>query len=266
VQTSSIVTHRTLGPKDRAGIQELAANIKKHGLRRPILVRDDMSLIDGLRRLEAVKSLNRSEIEATVSDDLDEVLRIVESVHGDGGEDPHTITPRRMYEFQLTFSEMAKDRNREIRARGLWRSENRPADMPELGPLRVRVARALNMPYEGFISRVSKVYRQADKGNALAKELVVRLDAGEITIAQAYRTLEQERLNGVVADVDEQRHMVEMAVRNLDIVIKGLRKLKVPTNLPPEELSPLVEQLRTHRSNLTVMVSTLTRELREINE
>jgi len=50
------------------GIEELAFSIEQIGLLNPITLTEDHTLVAGLHRLEAVKSLGWSEIECTISD------------------------------------------------------------------------------------------------------------------------------------------------------------------------------------------------------
>lgn len=62
----------TVNPGRRAvsqdGIEELAFSIEQIGLLHPITLTEDRTLVAGLHRLEAVKSLGWSEIECTISD------------------------------------------------------------------------------------------------------------------------------------------------------------------------------------------------------
>ena len=67
VQISEIKINAGRREADPESVQELADSISKVGLLNPITVDQEHTLIAGLHRLEAAKSLGWTEIECTVS-------------------------------------------------------------------------------------------------------------------------------------------------------------------------------------------------------
>lgn len=83
---------------DDEGIDELAANIRRHGVKEPILVigREEY-VLDGVRRVAAMRKLGRENIPAFVSDDMfDVAIRMYET------HQPDDLTPKRRVEIVAT--------------------------------------------------------------------------------------------------------------------------------------------------------------------
>ena len=94
----AIVTDRKLEPGDDC--QDLVADIKTNGLRHPILVDENLRLLDGLRRLQAFKESN--EVPVVISDNIPDTMAYLKQVE-------HQAKPGRVWRL---FSDLDEQRAR----------------------------------------------------------------------------------------------------------------------------------------------------------
>lgn len=182
--------------KDTGGIDDLATDIKEHGLINPVSVMDcgdgSFQLIAGLRRLKACKSLGHTEIRTSVLSPIaaDELLKMeyAENVQ----RLDFSIAERLEYAQKIKAVEQAKARERKaMYARDGYRNRNQvPAiwPEPERGETRDFVAEK-----SGFSSTTQM--RRAVVVAAECPELLDKIDAGETTIYRAYKQV----VNGLIA-------------------------------------------------------------------
>lgn len=257
VSIDAIVTDRVI--KDTVGLPSLAARMRE-GNYTPILVRTDMTLIDGLRRIAAAKSLGWEEIDAVVTDNVYEVKEYLHQIHG--GVMPH---PRRLYEFYPVIRVLIQDHYRTIRRSSRWRVEDRGEANPSFRSTEFYVY-ALNIPYGHFLTRVNRLYKGVEAGEELAIDLAKKVDAGEIALGTAASVMEtRTKVPGSLTPA-EQKFMLDQSIRSLSMVAKTLKKLGGKNKIQPEEFAPLLERLLIERSEVYGIISKLAREARRSNE
>lgn len=254
VTIDEIVTDRVLSNEE--GLDDLAASIKKSDLTEPILLTEEMILIDGLRRIEAHKRLGRTVIEAYVSDSPLEIFSRLEKIHK-GVQ----LNPRRIYEFHLVLRPVFARYKESLRAQGRWHhSKRRPEEiMARYGDI---TAKALNLPYSAYIQRINRLYSQLDIDNPLAVKAIQLMEAGELSPSGAADMVDGKyNLSGDITSLSEQRQVLRGAVRNLSGIIKALQMLGSPIKLPYDELGPIKNQILAVYKQLGVVNRLLNREL-----
>lgn len=70
----STISGQDREPSPRDDSDGLLQDMKQHGQRTPILVRNDLRLIDGLRRIRVLKQFGQNKVEAFVADSWSEVV------------------------------------------------------------------------------------------------------------------------------------------------------------------------------------------------
>jgi len=171
--------------KDPGGIEELAVDIKKHGLINPITVmkcdEGKYQLIAGLRRLEASKSLGCTDIRATVLSPMaaDELLSMeyAENVQ----RRDFTVAEQLEYADKIKVIEQAKARERMSKYARNGEVNEGSVDWhyPEKGRANEVIAKRA-----GFTSCTQ--YERAEAVAAKRPDLLEKIDTGEATIYGAY--------------------------------------------------------------------------------
>ena len=182
--------------KDTGDIDALAADIQKHGLINPITVMDCQNgryqLIAGLRRLEAAKKVQMSELRATVLSPMQaEEMLALEFAENEQRLN-FTTAERLEYAEKIKAIEQAKARERmALGGKGgllvdesIEEGKRKRAYLPE-SQSRERIAHRV-----GFTSS-----RQMERAGIVAEkrpELLPKIDSGETTIFGAYNQTVKE--------------------------------------------------------------------------
>lgn len=243
---------RVLGDDD---ISELADDIEANGLKFPILVNGDYELIDGLRRLEAVASTGATTIEAYVTNNAYEMFEILTPLQM--GLDLEK-RPRRFVRLYNDLRAAHKNTRAEMQRTGRWNKSKRLATDPPKMDFRKSVKESLHIPhYDQHLERLARVYRAAEMGAPTAMELIRQLDDGLIDTSSAVngwlgpKRAPRELL---VSTSDEQLSVLAGGVRQLSVVVRGLRKLHTPLEVPANELEAIAKTIRGVRTELFTLL------------
>lgn len=254
VSLGAIETERTL--TDTGDLTALA-NRMRRGNYQPILVFGDMTLIDGLRRIEAAKLLGWGEIDAVVTYDIFEIRDHLQEAHRAG-----MPSPRRVYEFYPTLKKVLNHYLRRLKQEHQWLKRDNPAKRISSGQF---YTESLNVPYGHYVIRVNWLYRAADSGDSFAKDLVLQVEAGEMQPGTAFNHMEKRtRAKNPAPPPAEQQTIIEEAVRALAMVNRALKRIEGTLKIPSG--SPLIEQLRTQRTEVYSTIGRLIKEARQSNE
>ena len=176
--------------KDPGDLTELADDLRKHGLINPITVMDCQNgtyqLIAGLRRLEAAKLIQMSELRATLLSPMqaEELLEI--EIAENEQRLNFTTAERLEYAEKIKAIEQAKARERQLAP---LRKGSESANSPVV---RICAQRGNGKSREAIAQRVGFTSsRQMERAGIVAEkqpELLTKIDSGEITISGAYKT------------------------------------------------------------------------------
>ena len=177
--------------KDNGGLEELANDIREHGLINPITVMEQTEggyvLIAGLRRLKAMELLGAKEIRATVMTALEAAEMLMLEIAENEQRKEFTVSEKLAFAEKLKAVEAEKARVRKS-AGGKGGLDQDVANWPHLqeqGRSRDIVAQKA-----GFTSTTQM--RRAQAVSEGRPDLMEQVDKGEKSISGAYSDMQRE--------------------------------------------------------------------------
>lgn len=218
----------------------------------PILVREDMVLVDGLRRLNWYAEHGIEEIPAIVTSDWPTLVAEIARQHRG-----RTVTYRRMYEFGREL--MAEIGNRWAKEVSRIRRKSdgtfAPGGKSGVFSARKELIAALNATshvYQDVIYLYSRAYSGQDDR---AYDIALQVDSGELSPDQGSRKHRMpHNLIGHVTNVAEQRRILERGVAGAEAHVQALRKLGFPLSLSFEEVSTARKALEGVSREMTQLI------------
>lgn len=261
---SDLVMNRTLAPGD--DVSELAAHIQDSGLKFPILVSPrDNTVIDGLRRVEAVRLLGNETIDAVIPSTLREALdHLAATLAFTKFQRP--VGPRRMAQTKrdivpVVYFERA-NLNRGVPVRAGTRPRGSVGDQSL-----IILARMFGVTKStlGVIGRVFAL-EGTDPPGFVPGELQDMLDGverGEVRPGSIINRLQQKRLfKGDIRAPQDQRDAMKVAMASLNGVLHGIGNLgPLSTKLTTKELQDLRASLVRLRQFNNQIINALNEEI-----
>jgi DNA topoisomerase VI subunit B len=238
--------------EDDPVVETLIENMAKFGQRVPILVipsGSDFELVDGLRRLEALRAMDEKYADVVVATELQQALENLEQAHLDP---PDRI--RRVWEIRQAIDHLVEDYNAQIRRRP------RPVDgrrvVAKAERLRGQFARAF-----GGLRSLDKIlvaYRAAERGSPEARRIVARMEKYNIRspYTKTIRKKGREKFAGSITGPKAQLDLLEALVRSINNSVSAAWKLG-PPKLSPEELKKFTRQLSVSRHQMSKIIRLL---------
>lgn len=256
-------------------VEPLPDGLPKQAYTRPVILRYDHVLVDGLRRLRRAEARGDTEIQAVIAGDY---LSLMAEVKRQNAAVSNQILPRRAYEF---YKETMVQGNRWSRTlnNGGWDTlpdghrVRRPAKAePNDREGNVGSARALLVEALGAISNtgfkhIIFVYNRADTGDKHAQKLVALVDEGILTPQQArHQCIHPNGMRGHVVDVAEQQRVLERGSAGLAAQVAALVKLGSPIRIPADEVERHYDTLFAARGRLSSLMNGLRKVIKEARE
>ncbi len=263
VDIGSIKIKRALHPLED-GIPALAEHIKKHGQKVPIALSQTFELIDGLRRIEALKLLGHDTAAAVICESLEDIT--AELSRSRQGILYRAPTPRRIWEINESCAPYVQRRLREQRKslRGLPQHSRMPVRQKSARDLLVE---ALGFNSDSYIGESIHVWNVAmnpdDHRYEMARDLADRVERGEITLHAVRNRMERAAMfSGDVLTPGEQRNMLKAFIMNLRAVILAAQRMG-PLNpkVSKEELRGYLKQIKDLNRELYIFAKTLEQEI-----
>ena len=264
VRLADIIIDRKLVAGD--DISGLAKHIQATGLEVPVLLTDEMELIDGLRRLEAVRSSGATVIEAFIVSkysDACSVLALATSFRVEAQE----LTPLRIWQLSQFARELAERERSEALTGRRKGSPSRGRSKEQKDHRRKELSTALGFKSQGRVQAICYVYRAAtyDKSarGDLARELLPQLEAGAspYILAEMVSGRDTRKLYGDIVKASEQRESLRIAVSELNGIARGLLAIGPPNpSLSREEVEQYVKGLVDARTKISRFISLFRRE------
>jgi hypothetical protein len=252
VSIDAIKTDRVITDTD--GLPGLSA-MMENGDYTAILLQGDMTLIDGLRRIEAAKLLGWGEVDAIVTDDIYEIREYLHEAHSEG-----MPKPRRIYEFYPILKKLISDHQTNLKRTSAWPLKSRSGDQPKITAEDFYVY-TLKLPYGHYMFRTRRLFDLAKEGDEACIDLAKKVEAGEMMPGTAFNIIETKFKGGTSTLAPaEQRIVLEESIRSLSMVTKMLNRLGGKVKIPKADLNPLIEELKTQRGVLYTMISRLAKE------
>jgi len=255
-QVISIDEIKTDREEDPTWIEELADDIRDVGLLVPILVTEDLVLVDGLRRIKAHSLLGATSITAVVAETYEEAIANLKLAHEGRG----MVGPIRGWEIFSALEPLRKIRTSMLRSRYTRVPIKMRGTVPKETKSRELIEGALN---DYNIMKYALINRTAESGDAFAQEMLKLMNAGEFPVSTAISRLEDERWRstGDIRSKTDQRALFESASRGLTGIVTAAEKLALPIKIPHDELAEYMRHIRGARGKLTSFINLVQKEL-----
>ncbi len=244
-----------------AEIEALAVSIRDGGMKHPILViPSDLGnyiVVDGLNRIKAASKLGLVTIEATVTENLEQACRLLEKANA-----KQDVLPYRVWEISRAVEPLLlKRRDETVKLRKSGNTGPRLTGM-EL------IAKALRVRNGQWLKILRELYRMAEEVEAT--EIMSKVDTGELSVHSA-RPIMKRLAQGATlqqpatpAATKDQLLLLGNVSRNLGTTLKALQGAVESLVVTPEELAPIVSDLRKHRTLLYRIVHIMEKEVKDV--
>ena len=188
--------------KDNGGLEELANDIREHGLINPITVMEQTEggyvLIAGLRRLKAMERMGAKEIRATVMTALEADEMLMLEIAENEQRKEFTVSEKLAFAEKLKAVEAEKAKQRQIRKSSNFVVANRP---PQTKHAETGKARDIVAQKAGFTSTTQM--RRAQAVSESRPDLMEQVDKGEKSISGAYSDMQRGTTGGEKPKTDD---------------------------------------------------------------
>ena len=188
--------------KDNSGLDELAGDIREHGLINPITVMEQSEggyvLIAGLRRLKAMERMGAKEIRATVMTALEADEMLMLEIAENEQRKEFTVSEKLAFAEKLKAVEAEKAKQRQIRKSSNFVVANRP---PQTKHAETGKARDIVAQKAGFTSTTQM--RRAQAVSESRPDLMEQVDKGEKSISGAYSDMQRGTTGGEKPKTDD---------------------------------------------------------------
>lgn len=251
VPIDSIVTYRTLDLDD--DISALAGHIRDSGLQIPVLVNQDYELIDGLRRIAAVRSLGNTTIEATAVTLYGPAATWIERARVHGVE-AKPLTPRRIWELYETVKPLiSMSRSQQMRGTNHGRGVHIDG--------RGTFLAATGIESESYFQAVTQLYRMTREDSLrgrLAQEAVEMVERGTFTVYMGLDYVRKRRKPGDIVKAESQVALFESVTSTLKALGYSFNQLgPIDPSIPGEKIKETVAELRNFRRQLHQVINQL---------
>jgi ParB-like nuclease domain len=255
-----IIVDRELEPGD--DVSTLAEDIAQSGLQVPILLDGDYVLIDGLRRLEAVRTLGQTEVEVVATSMFPVACEYLTRAreHGVGAKQLTTRRTWQIYQRMRVILQITKSHLITGRPKGATAKSSAGG--------RPMLAKALGYRSEAPLQAITHVYRYAEEKVASrrserAREAVALLEEGSLSVYGAVDYIDRvDGLQGDITKYQEQKDAIEAAINALRGLMFGLFRLgPLDPKFPVEEAQKLSKDLVNLRGQFYRFVRTFNEEI-----
>lgn len=249
-------------PIDLTEVEVLAKDIAANGLRRPLIIDDQAQLIDGLKRLRALRLLGVKTVDVEMASTLPGAIKFLRELKFD----PNKLTLRRRRDFGESLDTLI---GRYIKSNMARRRAD--GKIPYGEGTRELVATALGYPWH----RIRRIYRwlEQEPTDLVRQDLLQGFEGGTIGITYLYKLIVGEEarkkgrpvppkvrkslLMGDISTPREQTHLMTELNRQISGALKGAERLALPITVPPEEFEPMLNELLKHRAAITSFINAI---------
>lgn len=251
---------------DAAAAEPLPSGLARKLYTEPLILRADMVLVDGLRRLLWHREQGHETAPIVVVSTFEEAIEALAPQH----ENRHsTLVPIRIWNMYSILRGYSQAYAREQRSIG-WEMgpDGKKVRPPHKKParesrVRTKYLAALKVPGHQLQSS-AYMYRMAEQGDSYAKQLIDRVETGEFSIAFANKLYRNpNRLTGNVTNRSEQKRILERGVIELQAHMSALQKLGHPIQVSDEDLDEAIGGLTSTRSELSALIGSLRKTAKE---
>lgn len=265
VPIHQLLTDRFLVPGD--DITALAKHINDSSLQVPILVRDDMFIVDGLRRMEAMRELGLTTIDVFIPSNFLEAIEYLRRTLANTTE-AVPLKARRMYQIKRDLVPISWAERGRLN-RGIARGKPRPKTSLT-GAQNVAVLADVFGVTKSYLSTTSRLFglEATLPASVDPKEFQRALEGmneGHVRPGTVVTMLDQSKLfNGSIKGANDQREAIRSAAAAVTGVLGGLTALG-PLNkaIRSDELLELRSALQRLRRLNNKMIKAVSEEMRK---
>lgn len=270
MKLGTLRTNREPSPLD--DLKKLEASLRTEGLQVPLLVNRNRYVIDGVRRLAAIRRLGYTEAICQVTDDIDEALENLT----EGRKSPLQVlqTPSRIYGQYSLISVMGKSNQMARRAsRGTTGSKKDGT---------LRYAESINSYRDRYLEIMGlKTYllqetismynllEELSEDNPSRKqfaEALERLDRGEVSMTRAHKIYARlKRTEGSSLNSGAQQNQIlTQALGAMEGMWRGLQDtVPLSSNVDRETVANYITESRAFISRMRILTNEIERQLNE---
>jgi hypothetical protein len=266
VDIDSIKAPRAITPDDN--LDDLVADIQKYGMKFPLLVDQDMNLIDGLRRLHVCYKIRAGRLDyvvpVVVSSTFEDTCVWLTKVTRNGVY-AREVTPLRAWQvFQDTY---AQQKERSLRLRKRHTGHPRDEKLDEVVRSRTMLNTALGLGNgEAVIAAATWIYRTftTETDPVLVErfaDIRRRLEAKELSLYETRGAIERAKhgdFNGDIVSLSEQRQALAVALTQLTGMVKGTEHIgEINSEMSQAELQVYLKGFENARRGLHRFIKNL---------
>jgi ParB-like nuclease family protein len=260
IPISTIVVDRELGEGD--DLTPLAKSMQERGQEVPILTDADYVLIDGLRRIHALRMLGATEVLVTATSMYPVACDVLKRARLHGLE-AMPLTPRRLYEINSSMKPVLYST---INFYKIGRKKGTPAKGTAGG--RKLLAESLDIQ-EGVLQATFQVFYAVEQKDPMteegkkALEALELLETGQISAYAAVGRLNPSPgLNGKIRKYPDQKDALDAAIASLRGTMRALRELgPMDKKFPKQEAETKYRELIQIRTQFYKFIRTLDEEI-----
>lgn len=254
IPIASISVNRTLEPGD--DVTELAEHIRDSGLVVPLLVNHNYELIDGLRRLEALRMLGFTAVHVVPVTMFGPAATWIQRAR-EHGVLARPLTPRRVWQL-YTMCQPLIQMSRSQERRG--KPKGKGAHV--LG--RERFIEATGIKGESWLQATLQTYRMTLEQSArgeLARQAVTLIERGDLSVYGSIEWVKRRYNVGNITEAEDQLVLLQNTAHALNGIAFGFKRLAaLHGDLTSEQLIPILKDLRSFRRVLHQLIHTLESE------
>ena len=264
-------TNREPSPLD--DLTELEASLREEGLQVPLLVNGNFIVVDGVRRLAAIRRLGYKDAICQVTDDFNEAMENL--AEGRKSSLQKKQSPSRVYGQYALIAVMGHQM--QMQARGVipTTGSRRGGNLRMAEPLpssRIRYTELMDIkPHtlQNIVTMYNYLFVQMGRDNPKRKqfsEMLDRLDRGELSTSRVFNFYTQlkasEGGNGLSGAQQEQ--ILTAAISSMEGLRRGLQDtLPLSSNVRRETVATYLKESRAFLTNMRVLNNEIERQLSE---
>lgn len=246
-------------------IADLVKDIREHKLKVPVLVNPKFELVDGQKRLRALRELGDNTVRITMMSDFDVAIAALAAAHQGDYARP---SPRRIWEINTSLADVTRQRVRESKShlKGMPAHSKNPV---KLVPSRDLVSAALGFGSASYVSESIHLYNVAndpsDHRYDLAQVIVQELESGDLPVFAIRSRFERAGIfNGDITAPSEQKRMLNHAIGSLTGLIRSMEAMgPLSTKHNKTDKENWLRDLQALRRRLYVFVNKMETEIKK---
>jgi hypothetical protein len=248
-------------PEDDPEVAKLAVSINKSGLKQPLIVHDlTGTVIDGSKRLAAIRSMGKEAVAVSRSNDPVEIVELLQPTFL-----KNPPSRARIVDLAVALHPIFLDRSHRGDYSVNWQKKH-----PELPPTRQFSRQMFHYLINGaesqaWVSRLQSLVWRVTEGSPEAANLLKEVRNNVMSAHQAVGLLDDtgSKFNGNARDHADQLNILQNTTLQFSGVVRAYGSVGAPIKLTRAELEPIVNEMFKARTTISAMLNQLRKEMPE---